>query len=322
MLNREPNGVTYTYKRKPHKYRQSVRSFYYDLGEPSHVDAFLRVCRMLIAYVAEGRRDDFFVEYPLKWVQPIDKYNGSVNLSGFEQVWIEPRPEPLPPGLQMRSGGAPRQPVRPEPVLKIKRYAQVKQKGAWRRVKGGWANLASHFTIPLSVAKKFSDWAGRMLPYMFTDRLTPHVTRPRNLDPEWLPRARHALAWEAESAVFDAPELLVDESGYRFSDPSSVPFTRTYLERLNAYAEGRLRWDPGWVERGAYDDRRYLESLFKRVWPSVVFLQVLCRVDLVFSREKTEELKAYRQDPTWWPCSVYKSRIPNTRTVFRTRAPP
>jgi hypothetical protein len=301
MANLEPTGFTSTTnKRKPHEYKQSVRTFYYDLGIPSHVDAFLRVSRILIAYVAGKRRDDFFVEYPLKYVQPIDSYNGDVG-QGYEQVWIE------------------------EGELTIKRFVEVlHRRRDWRRVKGGYANLASEFTIPLKVARGYSDWAGRHLPYLFSDRLLPQVPKPHNLDPEWLPRARHALAWEAEPAVFEEPGLYQDAAGVREGDPSSVPFTRAYLNRLDAYANGRLRWDPSWVEKkqDARSDVRYLKRLFTKVWLSILFIQVLCELGLVLSREDKKKLRGNHPELPWQSTTFsYESPTPSN-LILRARAPP
>lgn len=300
MANREPNGVTWMGKRRPHKYQQSVRTLYYDLGVDSHVDAFLRMSRILIAYAAGKRRDDFFVEYPLKYVQPIDSYNGDVG-RGYEQVWIQ------------------------NGELTIKRFVEVQHRRRdWRRVKGGYANLAHHFTIPLKVARGYSDWAGRHLPYLFSDRLLPKVPKPHNLNSEWLPRARHALAWEAEPALFEEPEMYKDAAGVREGDPSSVPFTRAYLNRLDAYTNDRLRWDPSWVEKkhDVQSDVRYLKKLFTKVWPSVMFLQILCRMGLVLSREDKVKPKTNRQGNSWRPTTfTYESRTPNNH-ILRARAPP
>lgn len=301
MMNREPNGATWSGKRRPHKYKQAVRSFYYDLGIPSHVDAFLRVSRMLIAFVAGKHREDFFVEYPLKYVQPIGIHDGDVG-AGYEQVWIE------------------------DGNLTIRRFVDVlHRKTEWRRVKGGYANLASEFTIPLGVAERYAEWAARVIPYLFSDQLAPHNLKPRSLDPEWLPRARHALEWEAEPAVFDSPEMYKDAAGILEEDPSAIPYTYEYLTRLDAYTKDRLRWNPAWVEQklDVQADVRYLRWLFTKVWPSIVFLQVLCKMGLVLRRKRSEKT-AKKQTPSNWRASswVRHSQTQSDTSELRIRAPP
>ena len=49
--NRRPDGITVK-GRRPHKLQQSTKPFYYDISNPTHLEAFLRTMRHLVAFSA------------------------------------------------------------------------------------------------------------------------------------------------------------------------------------------------------------------------------------------------------------------------------
>ncbi len=305
-MNRRAQGHTATSgKKKPHRYQQATRVFFYNLGDIEHVWALLHTFRHLAAYAAGLKENQQDRRYTLELGQrrtlsraalqlasdaadPDVKYDGVevLDLRCTNGNYRNPNNKvfALDPDIREKAESRWRAACshRPQYTFHIRRVLT----SAEDELRAFTLNDASEITIPLEAAGAVVDALRYVAQYVWSyivrhpdqaherqegarQRRQLHKLQP--VDKVLIPRLDECLTFKPEHALFQDSELY-ERTIPRYQAGSWGGFHPLYLRRLCAYSAGELRWGAHWLtseweaqEDVAAVERRLATALLLRV---------------------------------------------------------
>jgi hypothetical protein len=274
-LNLRSQGHTTTFgKRKPQKYQQATRTFFYNLGDAEHVRALLQTFRHLTAYAAAMKENRWDRRYCLNIGQrrvltrsQLDLVNeaADVNYDGREILEIlcengnyrNPGHQVFAWDPEVRRAATERWRAQCSPrkryTFKIRRTLG----SGPGEMRGFTLDDASEVEIPLEAAEKVVEALQVVIQHLWSYLNRNPAQADRRyigkqekwqlhrlpvVDRLLMPRLSEAVTFHSEHALFFARELY-DAQIPRFAGQGFHPL---YLRRLEALDAGELRWCANW----------------------------------------------------------------------------
>lgn len=312
--NRRPSGLTVQGK-KPGQLQQSVKPFFYDISEPTHLEAFLRTLRHMIAFSAgitfsQGRYPynleagdvirlcktevsplGFFdPKNPDRYIEKVFEilevgceyvYDKTVSVDDFTTYWGD---DPT----KKRAAAASKKVYCNKKVFyfKIKRVLQD-ECGIQRNA--AFISKNTYISIPHTAIEKLTTHGPKLL-----NNLREHFIKdnPRYhrfneiLTPE---RLDHTFTYTPETLLFTKPEIY--QNGFKRTQPKQnfhpLTISNRYYNRLRWFQKGVLTWDPTWriKKTTAKKDLAFLTSWFIKT--RLVILYATCLVLTFLKRLST-----------------------------------
>lgn len=306
---------------KPQTLRQSTKPFFYDLSNPSHIEAFLGTIRHMAAFSAGLDTDSHRYPYKLDLGDVVELCRTPLSSSGFFDP-KQPDKEIVEAyevlqvycgctydtdandddycryrGGEKVSNRKVMAPPKKVYHFKIKRVG-VDDIGVSRLV--ATINNSTHLSIPQAAVPRLSVLGERLLRQVYAYMLRHPEQRKRrwellfpqhNWSRQLVPRLRHAFKYVAEDVLFTHPSALKRKvirrlkKGHRELSLESV--TNTYYRRLRWLEAGVLQWPPTW-NVAAYEAAEDLTWLRAKIIQ--IRLTLLLAVSLIVAL-----LKKYRR---------------------------
>jgi len=302
--NRRPCGMTSNGK-KPYKLQQSTKPFFYDISEKSHLEAFLRTLRHLVAFSAGlnsslGKKpytleanevkklcqteiSTIGIYDPTKADREADKaleilevrcsYIYDKNVEGdFITPWSKEYEKPAPTGRKQFSCN------KKVYHFRIKRVL-IDTDG--RRRNAAFISKSTYIDIPHTAVEKLSSLAPSLV-QAISEHGTKDKNRYRHFESTFTPpRIAHTFNYRQEDLLFLNPKAYRYtklKKSLKTASFNPLTISNRYYNRLRWLQTGILSWDPTWSinETTAKNDLVYLNNWFIKV--RLIVLYATCLV--------------------------------------------
>jgi hypothetical protein len=223
--NRKVDGFTYSSRKRPHWLKQSTPSFFYDLGDPSHVKAFLASSRAMVAFSAGLRDRSRFFKRPYR-LKPGETrelvrtpiralwcptHNHIVNADGYEVV------EVIGASIQDESPYLNPKVHRKAITFRIKRFVvdHNRETNAYPYRPSAFVTKTTYIDIPEAAVEQFASNAEKLLRKIYT--YLSRYPDQSNLRYDYQSASKQRKRWQLHfpEKIFD--ELLLPQLRYTFA---------------------------------------------------------------------------------------------------------